>query len=405
MNKLLRGLTLLWSLVAVVGCNSDTPEDAVVEAGTAPHRVYALCESAASRTFVDEQLTMRWSADDRISLFAKNTANMQYLFEGCEGDTEGSFVQVSPAVVAGQSIAHNIAVYPYMPTTVVGANEQIFVDVAATASYAENSFGVGSNIMVARSGSASLGFRNCCGYLKLQLYGDVAVSRIELCGNNNEILAGRATIAIAEDGTPVMTMVEGGTTLTLDCGEGVVLSNSKAEPTTFWFALPPVTFSKGITVAIYDGEERVVSKSTTKQVPITRNEVQPMSSFEPLFASVGVTMSAISGCWHLTSWRGAEPSFDVYMDIDSSGNVVLYQRIASRNWEVYHSTAELEDSTISGVYSDGVAWSASYGVAASGNTMTWTDTSDPSDISIYTRAELPTDIVVTRAECSDYRFL
>jgi hypothetical protein len=93
------------------------------------------------------------------------------------------------------------------------------------------------------------------------------------------------------------------------------------------------------------------------------------------------------------------------MDIDSSGNVVLYQRIVSRNWEVYHSTAELEASTISGVYSDGVAWSASYGVAASGNTMTWTDTSDPSDISIYTRAELPTDIVVTRAECSDYRFL
>ena len=405
MNKLLRGLSFLLCVAAAVGCDNDNSEDVTLEAEATPQRVYAFCEAADSRTFVDEQLTMHWSAYDRISLFAKCAANQQYLFEGSEGDTDGSFVLVPPTRVSGLKIAHNIAVYPYLQTTTIDANEKISMNVAAVESYAENSFGVGSNIMVARSNGTSFSFRNCCGYLKLQLSGEATISRIELCGNNNEILAGKATITIAEDGIPVMTMVEGSTTLTLDCGEGVALSNSKTEPTTFWFALPTITFSKGITIAIYDTDERVVSKSTTKQVPITRNEVQPMSSFEVVFPSAGASMSAISGCWHLTSWRGAEPSFDVYMDVEASGNVTLYQRIASHGWEVYNSSAAIDNEIISGVYSDGVAWGASYGVELSGNTMTWVDTSDPSDISIYTRAELPTDIGITRAESSDYRFL
>jgi hypothetical protein len=118
--------------------------------------------------------------------------------------------------------------------------------------------------------------------------------------------------------------------------------------------------------------------------------------------------SDLVGTWHLTQWRGAEPSFDVYMSITEDGVVTLYQRIESRAWELFYSTVEFEDGIISGTYTDGVEWGASYSVALDGDTMVWTDTLDATDISIYTRAELPDGLphsqsVVTRS-CGE-RFL
>ena len=97
----------------------------------------------------------------------------------------------------------------------------------------------------------------------------------------------------------------------------------------------------------------------------------------------------LAGEWHLTSWRGAAPSFEVYLSITNDGVVTLWQRIDSHSWEIFHSTVGYENGVISGVYTDGVAWGTSYNVTTSGNTMTWTDTSDSADVSIYTRCTLP----------------
>lgn len=117
--------------------------------------------------------------------------------------------------------------------------------------------------------------------------------------------------------------------------------------------------------------------------------------------------STITGTWHLTSWRGAEPSFDIYLDITADGVVTLWQRLESREWECYYSAADFVDGLLCGTYTDGVAWGASYSVTLGDDTMTWVDNNDTTDISVYTRAELPEDmsVVVTRAAESRTRFL
>lgn len=119
--------------------------------------------------------------------------------------------------------------------------------------------------------------------------------------------------------------------------------------------------------------------------------------------------AAIAGTWHLTTWRDAVPSFDIYLDITANGVVTLYQRLESRAWECFYSSAAMEYGIIKGTYSDGVAWGATYyvNVDVEGNTMTWEDTADSSDISVYTRSELPEDITTTRgAEATgEERFL
>ena len=97
----------------------------------------------------------------------------------------------------------------------------------------------------------------------------------------------------------------------------------------------------------------------------------------------------LAGQWHLTSWRGAEPAFDVYLSITEDGVVSLFQRIDSRLWETFYSTVGYDGGVITGVYTDGVAWGTSYYVTIDGDTMTWVDVTDSSDISIYTRCTLP----------------
>ena len=143
-------------------------------------------------------------------------------------------------------------------------------------------------------------------------------------------------------------------------------------------------------------ESNVASLST----PMSDTPVVP----EP---PTGGDTSSIAGVWHLTSWRDATPSFEVYLDITATGGVTLYQCIENRYWDVYQSSAAIENGVIYGVYTDDVAWSTSYNLSISGDTMTWVSTADSTDASVYTRSSLPSYMPTapTRAAEASERFL
>lgn len=155
-------------------------------------------------------------------------------------------------------------------------------------------------------------------------------------------------------------------------------------------------------VSIVAGSQSQVRESEIATITTPKNEI-PVVPEPP----TGGDTSTISGVWHLTSWRGAEPSFDVYMDITATGGITLYQRIDSRYWDVYQSSTTIENYVISGVYTDNVAWGTSYYLSVDSDTMTWTATNDTTDISIYTRSTLPTSMPTapTRALTPSERFL
>ena len=153
---------------------------------------------------------------------------------------------------------------------------------------------------------------------------------------------------------------------------------------------------------IVAGAMQKVCESAVAEIEVPKQDV-PTPPTPPVG---GGDTSSIAGVWHLTEWRGAKPSFDVYLDITSDGVVTLWQRIESRVWECFYSTATIVNGTISGLYSDGVAWGTSYNVTVAESSMTWVDVSDAADISVYTRSELPESMptTVTRSVIS-HRFL
>lgn len=244
----------------------------------------------ASRTYLDEQRRQCWHAKDSISVF-RTTRNERFNFDGDTGAFEGSFTRdesESADTSVGDAISTTYALYPCDAAATLDAEEKISLTMPAMQYYAKNSYGPSANVMVAAAESAQsdiLPFRSVGGYLVVKLYGEnTTIASITLAGNNGEVLAGNATAEARYGYTPSLMMAEGGSReVTIDCGEGVTLSNDKENPTEFWFVLPPVTFEKGITIMTVNSQNQMDTQSTNKKLTVSRNTAKLMAAYKPMF--------------------------------------------------------------------------------------------------------------------------
>lgn len=236
-----------------------------------------------TKVFMNDSWQLRWNSDDQISIFNKTADNLQFAFAGAEADATGQFSSVNGnATLSGSAVPHIYAVYPYGAETSVAADGTISLTLPAEQTYYGGvSFGRGANTMVSVTDnvSAPLVFKNVCGYLQLKLYGDdVAISRVTFKGNNDEPLAGAATVTAAVGEAPTVTMGTGATKeVSIVCADPVKLGADTDHYTTFLLAIPPTTFTKGFTITVTDADGYVIEKSTSNSYTIGRNEIFPMA--------------------------------------------------------------------------------------------------------------------------------
>ena len=253
-----------------------------------------------SRTYIEEDGSVCWHADDRVAVFYGDNTLRQYRFDGNTGDDSGKISPVGDFKMGKELTASAIyALYPYSDNVSLD-NGKFAVTMPSEQSYAEDTFARGANVMVAVTkdmSSTDLSFRNVTGAVKLQLWGDFVVERITLKGNNGEVLAGDAMITASYSNKPAITLADDGSkSVTLLC-DGVKLNNASSSPKSFWIALPPVTFTKGFTIEVEDAKGRVVTKKTEKEIVIRSSSVQPMAAFEV----VAVSKPANNEIWYTTS--------------------------------------------------------------------------------------------------------
>lgn len=363
-------------------------------------------ESNNTRIQLDQTGKSVWNVNDTVSVFYNSEENQEWKFQGATGDRVGTILPTNQA--ATSNIDGNIVVvYPYDADTKYYAQDNtVKTTVAQHQQYAEESYGSGGNILVAQGTNDNLSLKNVYGWLKVSLTGDgQIVKSIILSGNNGEQLAGDIVInaeSAAAEFCPTDTPIK---TLRLNSASGVKLT---ANPTSFYIGVVPQIFERGVTIEIEDISGEKMVKSTSNTVVINRRHILPMQAveFKPESGTLHPTLESISGTWHLTEWRGVTPSFDVYMSITNDYKVTLWQRIESRQWDIFYSDVCYDNGTISGVYTDGTAWRAAYDVVIDGSTMTWIDTEDVTDVSVYKRCELPNEVppATTRSITSE-RFL
>ena len=275
-------------LFTMVGCVEELHESGITETSSEqlPDLTAGFAEGK-TKTYVESGKYLRWHEDDRLTAFYGNTLNRQYKFNGATGDNSGSFSYVpSGNLETGNALDRIYAVYPYDETTTITDNSKISLTLPAVQTYAENSFGRCANTMLAATENVEdtfLGFKNACGYLKLKLYNadGATIKSIEVKGNGDEKIAGAATATIAFGEVPQLTMADDATTtIALDCGDGVALGTTTEVATEFWVVIPETTFERGITITVRDTEGGIFEKSTTKEVVIERNAIQPMTALE-----------------------------------------------------------------------------------------------------------------------------
>ena len=259
--------------------------------------------SALSKTGMDELRNVIWSEGDLLAIFQGCTMADKYqVSDASVGKSNGTFKIVSDDssdingdFSSGGEIATNIAVYPYSDdlscTNAVVTDGDSGTSVSAYSvngfvlpevqAYSKNSFGDDTFPMVAVTtdlSDHSLKFKNVCGGMKLQLKGTQKVVSIKLEGKNNEKLSGAVTLtAYPDDLSPAITMSSGASTsVTLDCSDGVQLSESTA--TEFIISLPPVLFSKGFTVTVTDSDNKTYTVETDRANTVLRSSILVMPS-------------------------------------------------------------------------------------------------------------------------------
>ena len=286
-------LTLLAALL-FVGCSDIFVEleSPLTNEKTLPDLTANFADDGLTRTYVEASKYLRWHEADLITAFFGNTLNRQYKFNGATGANSGTFSLVPNGELGtGNTLDAIYAIYPYDASATISDEGLISLTLPSEQSYAENSFGKGANTMVAVTESVEdtfLSFKNACGYLKLYLYNvdGATLKSVSVKGNNNEKIAGAATVAMTFGDTPEVTMSNDATTaVTLDCGEGIALGTTSETATALWIVLPETTFEKGITITVTDTEGSVFEKSTSNSVAITRNDIQPMAALAVEFVA------------------------------------------------------------------------------------------------------------------------
>ena len=274
---------LILCVALTAGC--EKMEDPASTTSVVGKIYYASVESSnpATRTYLDEQKTMRWTQGDCISVFAGDLINRAYTFTGQTGDIEGSFVSASTDPV-GAGVSY--AVYPYADKHTIESTGELRITIPQTQTYAPDTFGQQANYMVAVTEHADddfFSFKNLGGYIKFSLYGDnVTVKQIAFQGNEGEPLAGVMQVKPIYGAEPTWNWDQQTTqqTVLLDCGEGVRIGSTEEEATPFWLVVPPTAFTKGFTLVVTDTEGNRFVRTSSKRQEVLRNVCKNMPALQ-----------------------------------------------------------------------------------------------------------------------------
>lgn len=226
----------------------------------------------ASRATLDRAtLCQLWRNDDRIAVFS-GTGNTPFDLQTGAGTTSATFR--SDINLEESNVYY--ALYPYSEFAHM-QDGAIITRYPDTLRYdAATGCATGGNLMAAKSSGTTFTFYNAATFIELQITGSDVITGITLTGNNGEAVAGEATITLSETGVTDVTLdgQNGATSLYVDCGEGIALSNT---PTVIILAVPPV-LKNGFTLDFTARSQRILTRKSSN--PTVVNTVLQMPVFQ-----------------------------------------------------------------------------------------------------------------------------
>ena len=270
---------ILCAALLAVACSQEDVVLQDVEATNADCQLVASLEGNDSRIQLNDECQTVWTVGDRVAVVYASGNVEEWKYEGETGARTGILKPVAANSVAADE-PKMTTIYPYANYAFDADNATFKATLPAEQNYLENSYGVGSNIMVGIVEGTTTTLKSVCGWLRLDIcgYGEV-VHSIKFRGNSSEQVAGEIIVKRA-DATATFTTVAANalSEVTINCGKsGVKLG---AEPTSFYISLPPQTFSAGFSVDVICDGELSFTKKSEQSVTISRNHITPMEAFD-----------------------------------------------------------------------------------------------------------------------------
>ena len=216
--------------------------------------------TSESRTSLGSDNSVLWSDDDAINLFKKTGYYQKYKVKQ-GGSTTASFVY-DDVNVTGNTLDQHYAVYPYsVNNTISGQTITVDLSTLANQTYTEDSFEEGKAVMVAKSETTNLPFKNALSVIRVNLniggpVIDATVSSIKIT-SADKALTGMATVDMSQEKQPAVVAADGGKVITLTA-PNVKLSK---EMTPFYIMFPAGNYAENeLTVevtAVINGERKV----------------------------------------------------------------------------------------------------------------------------------------------------
>ena len=248
-------------------------------------------QNQQTKTVLGDDNNVLWSKSDQIVAYMKSTYGHKYQIKpSFAGKAYADFTRISSAagddISAGFEMDHNVAYYPYSESVEcvkVAEGYAVSVNIPSEQLYVPGSFANGSFPMIAVSEDNNMIFKNVCGGMKFSLKGNHKVTSIKIQGKNDEKLSGPATVtAYADQANPSIVMSpDASNTVTLKCGEGVMLNEDIA--TEFIIVMPPTSFTEGFSVTVtYSGGKTSVFE-TAKLNEVYRSSLLVMPEETDVF--------------------------------------------------------------------------------------------------------------------------
>ena len=259
------------SAALLAGCSK---EENIPEQNIPAATFQAVTESGGTKTFLEngdsetESHPVLWTPGDAIGITSASAFG-RYEYNGTENTAVADF---DGDPIEGDSF---YAVYPYSGEASLSGGV-LSLELPSVQEYTPLSFAPASFPMVARSESTYLEFKNLCGLLKLNLTGTATVRSVVFRSSGRGV-SGQATVDMNYESVPELVMSgDAGTSVTLDCGEGVALSGTV--PVPFYIVLPAGTYDD-FSIEVITADGKVMTKSNSGLV-INRSMVRPTSDVE-----------------------------------------------------------------------------------------------------------------------------
>lgn len=118
----------------------------------------------------------------------------------------------------------------------------------------------------------TLHMKNVGGLVSFEI-ADSDITSVTLYGNAGEVLAGVITAAFDKDGIPVVTSVEGSNMIRMVPAKGSVF-----ETGTYYFCIPPTTFTQGLTLLFTNSQSQFATLASHDAFVVKRSCISPLPS-------------------------------------------------------------------------------------------------------------------------------